>query len=87
MKIYHFSRLSSWTLYITKEGVCNCTIIIGTNFEMSLIRADSNKYQENHLHVPISERTNFQILVKGNQNQTVVGKVKWNSKYKPREQI
>lgn len=46
---------------------------------MSLIRTGSNTKKSLWISkyplVPISERTNFQ-LIKGNQNQTVVGKVK-----------
>ena len=75
-----------------KEVVCNCTITIGTNFEMSLIRASSNTKKSLTMNVktptlyPFSERTNFQILVKGNKNQIVVGPVTYYSKHKPREQ-
>lgn len=64
-----------------KEGVCNGTVIIGTNVEMSLIRASSSTKKSLTMNVktptlyPFSERNNFQILDKGNKTQVVVGTV------------
>lgn len=60
-----------------KEGVHSCTIIIGTNSEIpgSNTKKSLTTYIKNTYLYPFSERPNFKILVKGNQNQIVVGRV------------